>query len=124
MADGLRGIPRLLRAARVTYAGLRAAAVNEEAFRIELAGCLVLVPLGIWLGDNGIERALLVGSLLFVLVVELINSGVEAMYDIRKEAENDIAKVKGAPWNLPVRRLDDVRAARQLDLKWQEAAPE
>lgn len=81
MADGLRGIPRLMRAARVTWAGLRAAAVNEEAFRIELAGCLVLVPLGIWLGDSGIERALLVGSLLFVLAVELLNSSVEATVD-------------------------------------------
>ncbi|HEX6928099.1 MAG TPA: aminomethyl-transferring glycine dehydrogenase subunit GcvPB [Gammaproteobacteria bacterium] len=55
---------------------------------------------------------------------EALDGFVEAMYDIRKEAANDIEKVKGAPYTLPVRRLDDVRAARQLDLKWQEAAAE
>ncbi|HEX7030898.1 MAG TPA: diacylglycerol kinase [Gammaproteobacteria bacterium] len=81
MADGLRGIPRLLRAARVTFAGLRAAAVHEEAFRIELFGFVVLAPLGLWLGDSGVERALLVGSLLFVLAVELLNSSIEATVD-------------------------------------------
>src|SRR5690606_37460694 len=53
---------------------------------------------------------------------EAIDSFVEAMYAIRKEAEADIEKVKGAPYTLPVRRLDDVRAARQLDLKWTEVA--
>ena len=81
MADGLRGMPRLLRATRVTVAGLRAAAVNEEAFRLELLACIVLVPLGIWLGNTGIERAMLIGSLLFVLAVELVNSSIEATVD-------------------------------------------
>ena len=55
---------------------------------------------------------------------EALDAFVEAMRDIRKEAGNDIGKVKGAPYTTPVRRLDDVRAARQLDLKWQEAAAE
>ena len=81
MADGLHGMQRLVRAMRVTSAGLRFAARNEEAFRLELAGFALLAPLGFWLGDTGIERALLIGSLLFVLAVELINSSIEATVD-------------------------------------------
>jgi glycine dehydrogenase subunit 2 len=53
---------------------------------------------------------------------EALDGFVKAMSDIKQEAANDIETVKGAPYTLPVRRLDDVRAARQLDLKWQEAA--
>jgi len=65
----------------VTFGGLRAAAVHEEAFRLELFGFAVFAPLGLWLGETGIERALLVGSLFFVLAVELLNSSVEATID-------------------------------------------
>ena len=50
-------------------------------FRQELALALVLVPLGLWLGNSGIERALLVGSILLVLIVELLNTGVEYVVD-------------------------------------------
>ena len=49
---------------------------------------------------------------------EELDAFVEAMVKIREEARADIAKVKGAPYTLPVRRLDDVRAARELDLVW------
>jgi len=47
------------------------------------------------------------------------NAFIEAMIAIQREAEQDAAKVKGAPYTLPVRRLDDVRAAKQLDLTYQ-----
>ncbi|MGQ0697604.1 MAG: aminomethyl-transferring glycine dehydrogenase subunit GcvPB [Panacagrimonas sp.] len=47
-----------------------------------------------------------------------LDSFVTAMISIWNEAKTDIAKLKGAPWTLPVRRLDDVRAARQLDVRW------
>lgn len=70
---------RLWRAAGFTAAGLRAAFIEQAAFRLELALCVVLVPLGFWLGRDGVERALLVGSLLVVLIVELVNSSIEAM---------------------------------------------
>lgn len=53
---------------------------------------------------------------------EELDGFVAAMTAIQREAETDAAKVKGAPYTLPVRRLDDVRAARQLDLKWQKPA--
>ncbi len=52
---------------------------------------------------------------------EALDAFVEAMVKIREEAEREPEKVKGAPWKLPVRRLDDVRAARELDLKWEPA---
>lgn len=61
--------------------GLRAALKYEEAFRLELMACIVLLPLALWLGNTGVERALLTGSLLLVLLVELLNSGLEAVVD-------------------------------------------
>ncbi len=75
------GLGRLVDATRVSLAGLAAAARHEEAFRIELAFAALLVPLGLWLGDDGVERALLAGSVACVLVVELLNSAVEAVVD-------------------------------------------
>ncbi|MBS0373136.1 MAG: aminomethyl-transferring glycine dehydrogenase subunit GcvPB [Proteobacteria bacterium] len=53
---------------------------------------------------------------------EALDGFVEAMIEIRREAEADATKLKGAPYTLPVRRLDDVRAAKQLDLTWKPAA--
>lgn len=76
------GLDRLRGAFNYSMAGLAAAFRHESAFRQELALCAVLLPLALWLGRNGIERALLVGSLLLVLVVELLNSAVEAVVDL------------------------------------------
>jgi glycine dehydrogenase subunit 2 len=53
---------------------------------------------------------------------EALDGFVEAMIAIQREAEEDAARVKGAPYTLPVRRLDDVRAAKQLDLTWKPKA--
>ena len=75
------GIARLIKAATYSCRGLLACYKTEEAFRQELALALVLLPLGLWLGDNGMERALLAGSVLLVLIVELINTGVEYVVD-------------------------------------------
>ena len=69
---------RVIRATGYALAGLRAAWNYEAAFRQEVALFVVLAPLGAWLGQNGVERALLIGSLVFVLVAELVNSAVEA----------------------------------------------
>lgn len=76
-----QGITRLVRAFGWSLAGLRAAFVGEAAFRQEVAVALVMVPAAVWLGQSGIERALLVGSLLLVLLAELLNSAVEAVVD-------------------------------------------
>ena len=70
---------RVWRAAGYSAAGLAAALRNEAAFRQELALFVVLAPLGWWLGDDGVERALLVGSLMLVLIVELLNSAIETV---------------------------------------------
>ena len=73
------GLARLKRAITCSSAGFAAAWKNEEAFRQELLLCVVLVPLACWLGNNGVERALLIGSLLVVLIVELLNTAVEVV---------------------------------------------
>ena len=75
------GLRRLLHATSYSWAGLKAAWSNEEAFRQEGLLCLLLIPLALWLGDNGVERAILIGSLLLVVIVELLNSGIEAIVD-------------------------------------------
>ena len=76
---GITDLARIVRATRYSLAGLRAAITNEVAFRQELALFVVLAPLGLWLGRSGIERALLLGSLLLVLIVELLNSAIETL---------------------------------------------
>ena len=78
---GNTGIARLIKATGYSWLGLKAAFKHEAAFRQELALCVILIPAGIWLGESGIERALLVGCLLLVLIVELINSAIEAVVD-------------------------------------------
>jgi diacylglycerol kinase (ATP) len=78
---GRTGLARLWHAAGYSLAGLRAAWRHEAAFRQEVLLCLPLVPLGLWLGANGVERALLLGSLGLVLAAELVNSAIEAAVD-------------------------------------------
>jgi len=78
---GKTGVQRVINATRYSLEGLAAAARHEDAFRQELILAAVMVPLGLWLGNDGGERALLVGSVLMVLVVELLNSAVEATVD-------------------------------------------
>lgn len=75
------GITRIVRALGCSIAGFRSAFKHESAFRQELALFVVLTPLGYWFGDNGVERALLIGTLLLVLITELLNSAVEAAID-------------------------------------------
>lgn len=74
-------IRRLIRATVYSLQGLRAAFTNEAAFRLEVYLSVVLIPLGLWLGKSGLERALLAGCILLVMIVELINSGIEAVVD-------------------------------------------
>lgn len=89
----LRGIPRLFQAVRVSLAGLRAAFQGEEAFRLEVLAGLILLPLGLWLGQGGTEKALLAGSLLLVLIMELLNSAVEAAMDRIGPERHELSKL-------------------------------
>ena len=77
----LGDLRRVVRAGGYSLNGLRAALRHEAAFRQEAALFVILAPLGIWLGRSGIERALLLGSLVLVLIVELLNSALEAAVD-------------------------------------------
>jgi diacylglycerol kinase (ATP) len=76
-----KGWRRLVNAWHFSQAGFRAAYRHEEAFRQEVWALLVLLPLGLWLGESPVERALLVGSLLQVPIVELLNSAIETNVD-------------------------------------------
>ncbi len=76
-----QGIVRIVKAFGYSVNGLKAVFRNEQAFRQELGFFVILAPLGAWLGQGGIERALLIGSLFLVLVVELLNSSIEALVD-------------------------------------------
>ena len=89
---GKTGLRRLINATRYSLAGIAEAARHEDAFRQELLLAAVLVPLGLWLGHSGIERALLCGSVLLVLVVELLNSAVEATVDRISLEDHQLAK--------------------------------
>src|ERR1700732_3544338 len=73
-----RGLARVLRAAGASLRGLAGAFREEAAFRQELVFAVLVIPLGLWLGHSGIERALLVGPMLLILIVELLNSAIEA----------------------------------------------
>ena len=89
---GNTGLKRLLCAARYTYAGLSWAWRKEAAFRQELLLVIVLAPLGWYLGKSGMERAVLLGVLLPVLVVELLNSALEAVVDRFGDGQHDLSK--------------------------------
>lgn len=75
------GLSRIRNAFGWSMAGLAATLKHEKAFQQELILCLILAPIALWLGDNGLERALLLGSLMLVLIVEILNSAIEAVVD-------------------------------------------
>jgi len=89
---GKTGLRRIFNAARYSVDGLVAAARNEDAFRQELVIAAIFVPLAFWVGRSGVERALLVGSVLLVLIVELLNSAIEATVDRISFENHHLAK--------------------------------
>ncbi|WP_028917183.1 diacylglycerol kinase [Pseudoxanthomonas sp. J35] len=76
-----RGPGRMFKALKWSLKGLAAAWRHESSFRLEVYLFVVLAPLALWLGRDGIERALLVGSMLLVLSAELLNSAIEAVIE-------------------------------------------
>jgi len=76
-----RGILRVMRALGASANGLVGAFREEAAFRQELALAALVIPLALWLGHSGVERALLIAPMLLVLIVELLNSAIEATVD-------------------------------------------
>ncbi|HEY3518854.1 MAG TPA: diacylglycerol kinase [Gammaproteobacteria bacterium] len=78
---GNTGLRRIINATFFSLAGFRAAWRDEAAFRQELLLCVVLIPSAFWLGRSAVERSLLIGSCLVVLIVELLNTGIENVVD-------------------------------------------
>lgn len=74
-----KGIARLIAAAGYSFAGLRSAFASEEAFRMEVVVFVLFTPVALYLGENGVERALLIGVLLLLMIIELLNTAVEAV---------------------------------------------
>ncbi len=93
------GLTRVLRAFGSSYKGFAGAWRDEAAFRQELLFAVVALPLGLWLGHSGVERALLVGPVLLILIVELVNSAIEAAIDrigLERHALSGLAKDLGS----------------------------
>lgn len=82
---------RIVYAAGYSWKGLCAAWKNEAAFRQELILFIILVPLGYWLGETGVEKAILIGSLMLVLIVEILNSAIEAVVDRFGEEQHELS---------------------------------
>lgn len=78
---GRTGIERIIRATGYSVAGIQAAYRGESAFRQELWLAVVMLPAAFWLGRDWVEVALLAGSVILVLIVELLNSAIEAAID-------------------------------------------
>ena len=85
MADTTGHLPRdparILKAAKWSMQGLRAAWMHESSFRLEVYLFVVLAPIGWWLGQTPVERVLLIGSILLVMSIELLNSAIEAVIE-------------------------------------------
>jgi len=75
------GLERIVRAAGYSADGLRAAYRGERAFRLEAWLALLMLPAAVWLGRGWVEVALLAGTVLLVMIIELVNSAVEAVVD-------------------------------------------
>lgn len=78
---GETGFKRIISAFGYSMQGLKACWQKEAAFRQELLASIILIPLGLYLGQGGVEKALLAGACLFVMIVEVLNSGIEAVVD-------------------------------------------
>ena len=88
---GNTGIRRIIRATRFSAQGFAQAWKHEAAFRQELALAVVLTPAAFWLGQTTVERAMLIGVLLLMLIVELLNSAIEAAIDRHGDEHHELS---------------------------------
>lgn len=91
--QGLKGVPRLLAAFGNSVAGFRDAWRQEEAFRIEVVLFAASVPLAFWLGEGAFQTALLVASVLFLVIVEVLNTAIEAVVDRFGPERHDLSRI-------------------------------
>lgn len=76
-----RGLKRFWLATQYSWKGAKAAFKEEPAFEYEVYAAIILIPVALWLGDNGLESAAMIVTVLLVMLVELINSAIEAVVD-------------------------------------------
>ena len=81
MANTKTGLNRIRHAIQFSFSGFKAAWNNEEAFRQEVIALAILTPIALWIGDTHIEQILLIASIVLILIIELINSAIEAVVD-------------------------------------------
>ena len=89
---GKKGLTRLINALGYSRDGLRAAWKNEAAFREEILLAAITIPLALFLAKNGVDRALMIGSIILILIVEILNSAVEAVVDKASPEKSELAK--------------------------------
>lgn len=89
---GKTGLQRLWNALGYSLAGFRAAYKHEDAFRQEIHLAILLIPLALWLPATHIGKALMIGSVLLVIMVELLNSAIEATVDRISLEHHNLAK--------------------------------
>lgn len=89
---GKKGITRLLNAFKYSCAGIKEAYRNEDAFRQEVLLASVLLPLAFWLEQEMLGRALMIASVLLLIIVELLNSAIEATVDRISLDDHNLAK--------------------------------
>ena len=89
--SGNKGFTRIIKACGYSWQGIKAAWRHEEAFRQEMLLCIVMLPLGLYLGDNGVEKALLVGTVLLLPLVEILNSAIEAVVDRFGDEQHELS---------------------------------
>jgi len=89
---GKTGLKRLLNAFRYSCSGIKEAYRNEDACRQETLLAAILLPLAFWLDATAVGRALMIGSVLLLLIVELLNSAIEATVDRISLDDHRLAK--------------------------------
>ena len=82
---------RIVKSGRYSLQGLRATFREEEAFRVEVLLALVLLPLGLYFGETAVEKVLLAGSIVLVLIVEVLNSAIESVVDRLGSQQNELS---------------------------------
>ena len=81
MANNTTGLTRIIKAAGYSWTGVRAAWLNEAAFRQESVAVILAIVIACWLDVDAITRVLLIGSVVLVMIVEILNSAIEAVVD-------------------------------------------
>lgn len=91
MANNVTGFQRIVNAAGYSWQGLRAAWQNEAAFRQEAIAAVIAVIVACWLDIDAISRVLMIGSVVLVIIIEIINSAIEAVVDRIGEERHPLA---------------------------------